>query len=671
MTHRLANAIRILALDAVEAAQSGHPGMPMGMADVAQILWCDVLKHCPNDPNWADRDRFVLSNGHGSMLLYAALYLRGYALTLEDLKAFRQLGSHTPGHPEYSIQHGIETTTGPLGQGLANGVGLALAERLLADRFNRPDFELVNHLTYVMVGDGCLMEGISHEAASLAGAWGLGRLIVIWDDNGISIDGPIKGWCRDQTPERFEAYGWHVVRDVDGHDLNHIQQAFKAAQHHETQPTLICCKTVIGQGSPTLSGQAVTHGAPLGAEEAVRVRAHLNWPSAEPFEVPEDILEAWRQADPGAAAYDAWQQMWLSYRLAHPDLAKEFERVMAGDLPEDFADNSQAIIDLMANQTAAKATRKHSGAVIQQLAKILPEWVGGSADLTESNCTALPDAQAVGLHTAGQYIHFGVREFGMFAVMNGLALHGGVRPFGGTFLTFSDYGRNAIRLASMMSLPVCFVLTHDSVALGEDGPTHQPIEHIASLRAMPQLDVWRPCDGIETAIAWTQIIGLKQPSALLLTRQALPTLPGADLRVRHALRGGYIFYEPEGEVDAIVMATGSEVALAYEAAQTLGTQGIGVRVVSMPCVEQFLRQDSVWQTTVLPQDIEARVAVEAGVAQCWHQFVGRQGRVVSIETYGHSAPGDAALSACHMTVDAVIQAIQSLVLIEHVNLIGD
>ena len=655
---QLANAIRILSMDAVEAARSGHPGMPMGMADIAQVLWCDVLNHAPQDPLWLNRDRFVLSNGHGSMLLYAALYLRGYPLTLDDLKAFRQMGSLTPGHPEYAPAYGIETTTGPLGQGFANAVGMALAERMFAKRFNRPDFELIDHWTYVMLGDGCLMEGISHEVASLAGYWGLGRLVAIWDDNGISIDGPVSGWSQDDTVKRFESYGWQVIQDIDGHDPDAIRSAFAQARAHTDQPTLLCCQTQIGYGSPAYAGTAKVHGAPLGPDEVQAARKALQWPSAIPFEIPDECLSAWRAANPSGDRYDQWQSLWKTYQAEYPELAQDLKQVIDGALPDRFESIAQTVIDQSIESAPCEATRQSSGKIIQSYAPYLPEWIGGSADLTESNCTAMPQAQVVGPHTVGQYIHFGVREFGMFAIMNGLALYGGFRPFGGTFLTFSDYGRNAIRLAAMMSLPVTFVLTHDSVALGEDGPTHQPIEQIASLRAMPGLSVWRPCDAVETSVAWASILKAAQPSALLLTRQSLPTLPEANTRAQGCSKGGYIAYEPHFDAEVIIIATGSEVLLAHEAALHFESKGIGVRVVSMPCVELFLEQPIEWQNSVLPPTLQQRVAVEAGVAQPWYRFVGLKGSVVSIEGYGHSAPAQMVLEACQITTQAVIDAVK-------------
>nr|WP_247893332.1 transketolase [Azospirillum endophyticum] len=648
----LANALRVLAIDAVEAANSGHPGMPMGMADIAEALWRRHLRHNPADPRWPDRDRFVLSNGHGSMLLYALLHLTGYDLPMEELRRFRQLGSRTPGHPEYGVTPGVETTTGPLGQGLANAVGMALAERLLAAEFNKPGYRIVDHRTFCFVGDGCLMEGISHEACSLAGTLGLEKLVVFYDDNGISIDGPVSGWFTDDTPRRFEAYGWRVLREVDGHDAYALDAAIDEALTSCGKPTLICCQTVIGCGSPSRAGSADVHGAPLGAAEVTETRAALGWASP-PFVLPEEVRAGWDARRRGAAAQADWQARFDAYADAHPSAAAEFLRRMQGELPESFAAAVDAWIATVAERAESMATRKASQQSIRMLASLLPELLGGSADLTGSNLTDWPGS-------GGRHLHYGVREFGMAAVMNGLALHGGIIPFGGTFLAFSDYARNGLRLSALMGLRVVHVFTHDGIGLGEDGPTHQPVEHAASLRLMPNLDVWRPCDVLETAIAWRAAVErLDGPTALLLSRQTLPAQQGAD-RVRDAARGGYVLTD-DGKPDVVLIATGSEVPIAMEARLLLIHRGIAARVVSMPCCEVFERQDPAWRRTVLPDGVP-RLAVEAGATGLWRATVGLDGDVVGLDRYGESAPAPDLYRHFGITADAVADRAQRLCL---------
>ena len=635
----LANALRALAMDAVQQANSGHPGMPMGMADIAEVVWNDFLKHNPHNPRWADRDRFLLSNGHGSMLLYGLLHLSGYSLGMDELRNFRQLGSRTAGHPERDLDIGIETTTGPLGQGISNAVGMALAEKLLADQFNQPGFEVVDHWTWAFLGDGCLMEGISHEACSLAGTLGLGKLICLYDDNGISIDGDVKGWFADDTPLRFRAYGWHVVSGVDGHDPVAIRSAIEDARANADQPSLICCRTVIGYGAPTLQGSAATHGAPLGEDEVAAARQELDWPH-EPFEIPAEIRAGWDAGDQGMQREAAWRTQLDAYRSAHPELAAQLERRMAGELPPSWAVDAAEALESLKAETQAKATRKASLDALNVFAPILPELVGGSADLTGSNCTLHQGSVPITPGSAGgNYLYFGVREFGMAAVMNGLALHGGFIPYGGTFLTFSDYARNALRMAALMDQGSIFVFTHDSIGLGEDGPTHQPIEHIASLRLMPNMRVWRPCDVMETGMAWRDAIEHRAgPTSLVLTRQSLPQQPRSDQQISDIRRGGYIL-RGEGHPELILIATGSEVPLATAAADLLEAEGRKVRVVSMPCVSLFKSQDDAWKETVLPADVSARVVIEAGVAAGWLSMAGPGGAVISIDDFGESAPG--------------------------------
>jgi transketolase len=635
---QLANAIRALSMDAVQKANSGHPGMPMGMADIAQVLWGDHLRHDPGQPQWADRDRFVLSNGHGSMLLYSLLHLTGYPLKAEDLANFRQFGSHTAGHPEVDHHLGIETTTGPLGQGLANAVGMALAEKLLAAEFNRPGHEVVDHHTYVFLGDGCLMEGVSHEACSIAGTLALGKLICFYDDNGISIDGEVHGWFTDDTPKRFEAYGWHVVPGVDGHDPAAIEAAIQAAKAAKGQPSLICCKTVIGWGSPNKQGTEATHGAALGEKEVAATREHIGWTSP-PFEVPADIRAGWDAKAKGAAVRQQWIDRFESYRAAHPELAAEFERRVQGELPADWRGKLEAFIAATVEKPTGIATRSSSQQVLNVLGAAIPEMLGGSADLTGSNNTNHKGSQPVGANQAGNYIHYGVREFGMAAIMNGVALHGGFLPYGGTFLVFSDYARNACRMSALMKQRVVYVFTHDSIGLGEDGPTHQPVEHVASLRLIPNMRLWRPCDTVETAIAWGDAVEHDTgPTSLVLTRQALPPMPRTTEQQAAIALGGYVLVEADGGApECVLIATGSEVAIAVEAAKLLAGQGRRVRVVSMPCTSLFDAQDAAYRAAVLPAGVP-KVAVEAGVRDGWYRYVGTEGAVVGMDTFGASAP---------------------------------
>ena len=662
MTSRkaLANAIRVLSIDSVQKANSGHPGMPMGMADIAEVLWRDFLKVNPLNPKWFDRDRFVLSNGHGAMLLYSLLHLSGFDLSIDDLKNFRQLDSLTPGHPEYAETPGVETTTGPLGQGIANAVGMALAEKNLAAHFNKPEHTIVDHFTYAFIGDGCLMEGISHEVCSLAGTWGLGKLIVFWDDNGISIDGDVQGWFTDNTPERFKAYNWQVIEAVDGHDSTAIKKAIIAARDNTTQPTLICCKTTIGYGSPNLAGTAKTHGAPLGDAEIEAVRKELNW-EHEPFVIPDEIKDSWSLVDKGQDKELLWNHSFAKYETDHPDLAADFLRRMNGFLPDEWAAQSNAYIAATPLEKTSAATRVLSQQSLNAYAPMLPELIGGSADLTGSNCTAWKGSEIISADTpGGNYIEYGVREFGMSAIMNGLALHGGFIPYAGTFLTFSDYARNAVRLSALMKQRVIYVYTHDSVGLGEDGPTHQPVEHAASLRLIPDLNVWRPCDLTETAVAWQQAIDVQLPSCLLLSRQGLPQQHYVPAALENIKRGGYILYEGKGELQGIYIATGSEVHLAVDAAKELNEQGVAIRVVSMPCVDVFKVQDKTYQESVLPVDIKTRVAVEAGVSDIWYQFVGCEGAVVGIDKFGLSAPASQVFSEFGFSVQHVKEVMLGL-----------
>lgn len=658
----LANAIRALAMDAVQKANSGHPGMPMGMADIAEVLYNDFLRHNPGNPRWAGRDRFLLSNGHGCMLQYAALHLSGYDLPMSEIRNFRQLHSKTPGHPEYGHTPGVEVTTGPLGQGVANGVGLALAEALLAARFNRPGHEIIDHHTYVFCGDGCLMEGISHEAASIAGTLGLGKLIMVYDDNGISIDGEVKGWFHDDTRKRFEAYGWHAVGPIDGHDAEAIHEAFREARAETGRPSIILARTIIGFGAPDKQGTAETHGSALGEEEVAKAREYLGWDSP-PFEIPQDIYAGWDARTRGEKAEAEWHERMAAYAEAHPELAAELKRRLAGELPTDWDALAGKHIAQVARDGKAQATRKASGATLAALAPALPEIVGGSADLTPSNDTFWPEAKVVKPgKPEGNYLHWGVREFAMTAILNGMAVHGGIVAYGGTFLTFSDYARNAVRLAALAHYPTILVYTHDSIGLGEDGPTHQPVEHLASLRAMPGLTLWRPADDVETAVAWRDAIERRDgPSALVLTRQSVPHYQRDDKQVQAIRRGGYVLHEPADTARALIIATGSEVDLAMQAATALGEEGVPVRVVSMPSQEVFLAQDVDWQEAVLPAHITARVAVEAGVAMPWHRFVGLHGRVVGLERFGESAPGKQVFEEFGFTPERVAAAVREAV----------
>ncbi len=653
----LANAIRALSMDAVQRANSGHPGMPMGMADIAEVLWRDFLKHNPGNPGWPDRDRFVLSNGHGSMLLYSVLHLTGYPLGIDELRNFRQLGARTAGHPEREIDIGIETTTGPLGQGLANAVGMAFAEKKLALAFNRPGHEVVDHHTWVFLGDGCLMEGISHEACALAGTWGLGKLICFYDDNGISIDGEVRGWFTDDTPKRFEAYGWQVIRAVDGHDPEAVARAIRRAKREKGKPSLICCKTVIGYGAPNKQGREECHGAALGAEEVALARKALGWPH-EPFVVPDEIRAGWDARAAGKRAEGRWRRRFKAYEAAHPALAAELRRRMDATLPEAF--ESWVAEGAAAAQAAAQpvATRQSSQAVLNALGPKLPELLGGSADLTGSNNTRIKGSEPYSAgQPGGDYLHYGVREFGMGAIMNGIALHGGYVPFGGTFLVFSDYARSALRMASIIETGSVFVLTHDSIGLGEDGPTHQPVEHLASLRMIPRMEVWRPCDTAETWIAWGAAIRRRHaPTVLALTRQSLPQQPRDADQLAAIARGGYVLVDGGASPDCILIATGSEVALAVEAARELAGRGRRARVVSMPCTSVFDAQDRGWRDAVLPPDVGARVAIEAGVADGWWRYVGPRGRVVAMRGFGASAPGKDLFRHFGFTPAAVVEA---------------
>lgn len=635
----------------------------MGMADIAEVLWTQYLKHNPGNPNWADRDRFVLSNGHGSMLIYSLLHLTGYDLSIDDIKNFRQLHSKTPGHPEYGYTPGVETTTGPLGQGLANAVGMAVAEKLMAARFNKGDHLPVDHRTWCFVGDGCLMEGISHEACSLAGTLGLGKLTVIYDDNGISIDGEIEGWFTDDTPARFAAYGWHVIPDVDGHDSGAVATAIDAALAETGRPTIICCKTTIGKGSPNKQGTESCHGSPLGEGEIDLTREALGW-SHESFVVPEEVYAHWDAHDSGAQAEATWNAALEGYRSEYPELAAEFERRMRGELPDEFMKGVDDFIAQCVANESDIASRKASQQAIAALAPTLPELLGGSADLAGSNLTLWPDAKGVDASDAeANYIYYGVREFAMAATMNGITLHGGFIPFGGTFLIFMEYARNAVRMAALMRQRAIYVFTHDSVGLGEDGPTHQPVEQLASMRSTPNLDTWRPCDAVESAISWKQAI-LRQdgPSALVFSRQTLPHQVGAAERVSDVARGAYVLREEQGELEAIVIATGSEVALAIEAAEMLSAAGRGVRVVSMPCADVFERQDAVYREAVLPSHILARVAVEASHMDWWYKYVGLDGRVVGMSSFGESAPGPQLMKEFGFTVENVVGAIEDVIL---------
>jgi transketolase len=655
----LANAIRALAMDAVQEANSGHPGMPMGMAEIALALWGRHLRHNPANPKWPNRDRFVLSNGHGSMLLYALLHLTGYDLPLDELRRFRQLHSKTPGHPEYGLTPGVETTTGPLGQGIANAVGMALAERLLAAEFNRPGLDIVEHYTYVFLGDGCLMEGVSHEACSLAGTLGLAKLIAFYDDNAISIDGEVKGWFRDDTPGRFDAYGWHVVPNVDGHDVEAVDRAIRAAKTVADKPSLICCKTVIGKGAPKRAGTSKAHGEALGAEEVAATRIAIGW-SHPPFDVPQHVYAGWDARKQGVKLERAWDEKFAAYEMAHADLAREFRRRMAGEFPVGWEKHCTALLEKTNAKAETVATRKASQYAIEGLAPVLPELVGGSADLTGSNLTLWSGSRPVGREGGGNYVYYGVREFGMSAVMNGLALHGGIIPYGGTFLTFSDYSRNALRMAALMKIRSIFVFTHDSIGLGEDGPTHQSIEHAAALRLIPNMDVWRPCDSLESAAAWIAAVERRDgPSSLLFTRQNVPFQRRDAQTIAAIRRGGYILADVQDPV-AIIVATGSEVQLALGARQKLAEEGVRVRVVSMPCTSVFDRQPPMYRDVVLIPTLP-KVSVEAGVTDCWRKYVGLDGAVLGIDRYGESAPGPELFDYFGLTVENVVRAVKQVV----------
>ncbi len=652
----LANAIRALSIDAIEKAKSGHPGAPLGMADMAEALWRGFLKHNPADPAWPNRDRFVLSNGHASMLLYALLHLTGYDLSMDDIRNFRQLGAKTPGHPEFGVTPGVEMTTGPLGQGIATAVGMALAERMMARAFNRDGFPIMDHYTWVFLGDGCLMEGLSQESCSLAGTWKLGRLIAFYDDNDISIDGKVEGWFTDDTPARFEAMGWHVVRGVDGHDSEALDMAIRQAMAVTDKPSLICCKTVIGRFAPTKAGTASCHGAPLGAEEAAAARAAMGW-TAEPFTVPEDIRAAWDAREKGAAAQKAWEDMFAAYAEAYPELAAEFRRRMAGELPAAWpAAAREAVANAMA-ETKDIATRVAGKNVLNVIAPVLPELVGGSADLSGSVGTEHKNAKTLDVSDySGNYIRYGVREFGMGAIMNGLKLHGGFIPYAGTFFVFSDYAKSVIRSAALMKIRVIWVLTHDSIGVGEDGPTHQPVEQIAALRMTPGVQVWRPCDSTEAAVAWTAAVEYKDgPVCLVMSRQSLPQQSRSEEQVAAIRRGGYVLRDCEGEPELIYIATGSEVQLAVQAAEKLAAEGRRVRVVSMPSCEVFDRQDSAYRESVLPSSVRARVAVEAQTAAWWWKYVGLDGRVVGMGTFGASAPAGKLFPKFGFTVENIMQ----------------
>ncbi|WP_434361388.1 transketolase [Parasalinivibrio latis] len=651
----LANAIRALSMDGVQKANSGHPGAPMGMADIAEVVWRGHMNHNPQNPQWANRDRFVLSNGHGSMLIYSLLHLTGYDLSIDDLKNFRQLHSKTPGHPEYGYAPGIETTTGPLGQGITNAVGMALAEKALAAQFNRDGHDIVDHHTYVFMGDGCLMEGISHEACSLAGTLGLGKLVAFWDDNGISIDGHVEGWFTDNTPARFEAYGWHVIRDVDGHDAEAIEAAVQAAKAETGKPTLICTKTIIGFGSPNKSGSHDCHGAPLGDAEIAAAREFLGW-NHGPFDIPADIYAEWDAKEAGAAKESAWDEKFAAYANAHPELAAEFKRRMAGELPANFAEEADKYIAELQANPASIASRKASQNALEAFGKMLPEFMGGSADLAPSNLTMWSGSKSLTHDDAsGNYIHYGVREFGMTAIINGIALHGGFVPYGATFLMFMEYARNAMRMAALMKVQNIQVYTHDSIGLGEDGPTHQPVEQIASLRLTPNMSTWRPCDQVESAVAWKHAIERKDgPTSLIFSRQNLAQQPRTDAQLADVAKGGYILKDSDGKPELIFIATGSEVELAVQAADQLSAEGRKVRVVSLPCTDVFDAQDAAYREAVLPSDVTARVAVEAGIADYWYKYVGFGGRIVGMTSFGESAPADLLFKEFGFTVENVV-----------------
>ncbi|WP_237387123.1 transketolase [Xenorhabdus sp. Sc-CR9] len=656
----LANAVRFLSMDAVQKAKSGHPGAPMGMADIAEVLWRDYLNHNPTNPNWADRDRFVLSNGHGSMLIYSLLHLTGYDVSIDDLKNFRQLHSKTPGHPEYGYTSGVETTTGPLGQGIANAVGFAIAERTLAAQFNRSGHDIVDHYTYVFMGDGCMMEGISHEVCSLAGTLKLGKLVAFYDDNGISIDGEVEGWFTDDTAARFEAYGWHVIRGIDGHDSAAIAAAIESARKETGKPSLLMCKTIIGFGSPNKAGKEECHGAPLGDAEIEATRKALGWEHPA-FEIPQDIYAGWNAQDAGKAKEAAWDEKFAAYAKAHPELAAEFTRRVSGELPENWEAEANAFIENLQQNPASIASRKASQNALEAFGKILPEFMGGSADLAPSNLTMWSGSKPLNEVQDGNYIHYGVREFGMSAIMNGIALHGGFVPYGATFLMFVEYARNAVRMAALMKIRSIFVYTHDSIGLGEDGPTHQPVEQIASLRVTPNMSTWRPCDQVESAIAWKYAIERKDgPTALIFSRQNLAQQARTAEQLANIEKGAYILKDCAGQPELILISTGSEVELAVKAAEQLSAEGRQVRVVSMPSTDAFDKQDAAYREAVLPAAVSARVAVEAGIADYWYKYVGINGAIVGMNTFGESAPADALFKEFGFTVENVVAKATSL-----------
>ena len=657
----LANAIRALSMDAVQQANSGHPGAPMGMADIAEVLWNDFMSHNPANPEWLNRDRFVLSNGHGSMLLYSLLHLSGYELSIDDVKNFRQLHSKTAGHPEYGYAPGIETTTGPLGQGVTNAIGMALAEKTLAAQFNRPGHNVIDHHTYTFLGDGCLMEGVSHEACSLAGTLGIGKLIAFYDDNGISIDGEVEGWFTDDTPKRFEAYGWQVIPAIDGHDADALFAAIEAAKANTDQPTLICCKTIIGFGSPNKEGKEDCHGAPLGTDEITLTRKELEWPYGA-FDIPADIYEEWNAADAGDDAEQIWNRAFSAYHQAHPELAAELLRRVAGDLPADFETQAQTYVEQLQAEGSNLASRKASQNTINAFGPLLPELLGGSADLAGSNLTKWSGSKGITKTDAGgNYVYYGVREFAMSAMMNGMALHGGFIPYGATFLVFMEYARNAVRMAALMRQRVLFVYTHDSIGLGEDGPTHQPVEQIANLRLTPHLDTWRPCDTVESAVAWkTALQRTDGPSALIFSRQSLAHQQRDSAQLANVARGGYILQDCEGAPEAIIIATGSEVGIAQQATDALTVQGRKVRLVSMPCTEVFERQDAAYQALVLPATVTARVAIEAAHADYWYKYVGLAGKVIGMTDFGASAPAHELFEVYGFTVDNITATVTEL-----------
>ncbi len=652
----IANILRVLAMDAVEEAKCGHPGMPMGMADIAEVLWRKHLIHNPKNPNWPNRDRFVLSNGHGSMLMYALLHLSGYDLSLDEIKNFRQLGSKTPGHPEYGITPGVETTTGPLGQGISNAVGMAIAEKILSDKFNTSTHNIVNHMTYVFTGDGCLMEGISHEACSLAGTLGLGKLIVIYDDNGISIDGNVEGWFTEDIPERFKSYGWQVISAVDGHNADEIDKAINIAKADTEKPSIICCKTIIGKGSPEKEGSASSHGSALGEEEIKNTRANLGW-NHEAFDIPKDIYSEWDASDQGQAIEDEWNEIFTDYKSKNPALAEEFSRRMTSDLPNGIEEAIYKYIEDVQKEEPNIATRTSSQRVINVLGPLIPELVGGSADLTGSNNTNWEGTHEIKYGDfSGNYINYGVREFAMTGIMNGLVLHGGIKPYSGTFLTFLDYARNAVRMAALMEIPTVLVYSHDSIGVGEDGPTHQPVEHLTSLRTTPNLETWRPCDTSETAISWlSAITNTSKPTALILSRQKLPTFSRNESQINSISKGAYVLYEPESKAELVLIATGSEVKLAMEVAEELKGKK-NIRVVSMPCSERFDEQSDEYKTSVLGNGIK-RVAIEASHEDWWRKYVGLEGEVIGMTSFGESAPGDDLFEHFGFTKEKIIKTL--------------